>query len=76
MYLQGIFTGKDLRKQSLNFLEQHFGNSGKYFYQLSRGIHFSEVKPYRRPKSLGTEHTFEKKYHQRNLYGRKTYTYC
>ena len=60
MYLQGIFTGKDLRKQSLNFLEQHFGNSGKYFYQLSRGIHFSEVKPYRRPKSLGTEHTFEK----------------
>lgn len=59
MYQKGIFTGKDLRKKSLEFLETHFGNSGKYYFQLARGIHLSEVVPYREPKSLGTEHTFE-----------------
>ncbi len=60
MYLKGIFTGKDLRNQTLEFLEQHFGNSGKYYYDLARGIHLSEVKPHREPKSLGAEHTFSK----------------
>ncbi|MDO4781665.1 MAG: DNA polymerase IV [Capnocytophaga felis] len=60
MYLKGIFTGKDLREKSLEFLENHFGNSGCYFYELARGIHRSEVKPYRIPKSLGTEHTYSK----------------
>ncbi|GIJ94844.1 DNA polymerase IV [Capnocytophaga stomatis] len=60
MYLKGIFTGKDLREKSLEFLENHFGNSGHYFYELARGIHRSEVKPYRIPKSLGTEHTYSK----------------
>lgn len=58
MYLKGIFTGRDLRAKSLEFLETHFGNSGRYYYQLARGIHLSEVKPYRLPKSLGAEHTF------------------
>lgn len=60
MYLKGIFTGKDLRNQSLDFLETHFGNSGRYFYELARGIHRSEVKPFRIAKSVGAEHTFEK----------------
>ncbi|GIM61488.1 DNA polymerase IV 2 [Capnocytophaga canis] len=60
MYLNGIFTGKDLREKSLEFLELHFGNRGTYFYELARGIHLSEVKSYRLPKSLGVEHTFEK----------------
>lgn len=60
MYLKGIFTGKDLRNQTLEFLEHHFGNSGKYYYDLARGIHLSEVKPHREPKSLGSEHTFAK----------------
>ncbi|GIM50056.1 DNA polymerase IV [Capnocytophaga stomatis] len=60
MYLKGIFTGKDLREKSLEFLEVHFGNNGLYFYELARGIHRSEVKPYRIPKSLGTEHTYSK----------------
>ncbi|MDO5607971.1 MAG: DNA polymerase IV [Capnocytophaga sp.] len=58
LYLKGIFTGYDLRKQSLAFLEEHFGNSGHYYYRLARGIHLSEVKPYRIPKSLGAERTF------------------
>ena len=60
MYLNGIFTGEDLRKKSLDFLQNHFGNSGLYYYQLARGIHLSEVKPLRIIKSLGTEHTFDK----------------
>lgn len=60
MYLKGIFTGKDLREKSLEFLEVHYGNNGLYFYELARGIHRSEVKPYRIPKSLGTEHTYSK----------------
>lgn len=58
MYLTGIFTGADLRSKPLAFLEDHFGNSGAYYYRLSRGIHLSEVKPYRNPKSLGAERTF------------------
>lgn len=60
MYQKGIFTGKDLRNKTLDFLQTNFGNSGLYFYRLARGIHLSEVNPFRIPKSLGTEHTFSK----------------
>jgi DNA polymerase IV len=28
----GIFTGLDIRNQTLAFLQQHFGKSGAYFY--------------------------------------------
>jgi len=59
MYHLGIFTGGDLKKKSLNFLEEHFGNSGLHFYQLARGISFSPVVPDRLPKSIGAERTFE-----------------
>lgn len=58
MYQLGVFTGKDLKRQSLNFLEAHFGKSGKRFFELSRGIDHSEVKPNRLQKSLAAEHTF------------------
>lgn len=60
MYQLGIFTGKDLKKQSLAFLEAHFGKSGKRFFELSRGIDPSVVKPNRIRKSLAAEHTFSK----------------
>lgn len=59
MYQLGIFTGKDLKEKSQEFLQQHFGNSGFYYYQVVRGIHTSEVKPHRIPKSVGAERTFE-----------------
>jgi len=55
----GIFTGKELREQSLEFLEKHFGNSAQHYYNLARGIDTSEVKPSRTTKSVATEHTFE-----------------
>jgi DNA polymerase-4 len=59
MYRLGIFTGKDLKTKPLDFLNDHFGKSGEYYYQVVRGIHNSEVKPSRIRKSLGAERTFE-----------------
>ncbi|MEY8020530.1 DNA polymerase IV [Muriicola sp. SD30] len=58
MYQFGIFTGLDLKGKSLEFLEEHFGKSGMFYYQVVRGIHESEVKSHRIPKSLGAERTF------------------
>lgn len=58
MYQLGIFTGEDLKLRTLEFLENHFGKSGSYYYYLVRGIHNSEVKPNRIRKSLAAERTF------------------
>lgn len=58
MYKLGIFTGADLKKKSLDFLEENFGKSGSYYYNVVRGIHHSAVKPHRIPKSVGAERTF------------------
>ena len=58
MYALGVFTGKDLRQKSLAFLERNFGNSGKHYYELARGIHNGEVQPFRIRKSVGAEQTF------------------
>ena len=58
MYQLGIFMGSDLKLKSLEFLDEHFGKSGKYYYYVVRGIHNSEVKPNRIRKSLAAEHTF------------------
>lgn len=60
MYQLGIYTGIDLKTKSLEYLEKHFGNSGKSYYNLSRGISFSQVKPNREMKSVGAERTFNK----------------
>ena len=43
MFQLGIFTGLDLKNKTLEFLEQHFGKSGSYYYQVVRGIHNSPV---------------------------------
>ncbi|HAF77361.1 MAG TPA: DNA polymerase IV [Maribacter sp.] len=58
MYKLGIFTGKDLKSKSIEFLADNFGKSGPYYYHVVRGIHNSEVKPHRIPKSVGAERTF------------------
>lgn len=58
MYQLGIFTGKDLKLKSLDFLETNFGKSGRYYYDVVRGIHTGEVKPNRIRKSLAAERTF------------------
>jgi len=58
MYQMGIYTGKDLKTKSEEFLTQHFGKSGGHYYRIVRGIHHSEVKPNRERKSLAAERTF------------------
>ena len=59
MYQLGIFTGADLKTKSQDFLEKHFGKSGKFYFNVVRGIHNSEVKSSRNAKSVAAEHTFE-----------------
>ena len=58
MYSLGIFTGKDLKDKSLNYLIENFKKSGTHYYEIVRGIQKSVVSPYRLRKSVGAEHTF------------------
>ncbi|QAA82418.1 DNA polymerase IV [Aequorivita sp. H23M31] len=58
MYRLGIYTGKDLKERPLEMLVKHFGKSGNHYYNVVRGIHKSEVKSFRKQKSLAAEHTF------------------
>jgi len=58
MYRLGIFTGKDLKEKSEEFLVEHFGKSGAHYYRVVRGFHTSDVKPSRIQKSLAAERTF------------------
>tara|TARA_R100000935_G_C2828627_1_gene163741 strand:+ start:68 stop:1126 length:1059 start_codon:yes stop_codon:yes gene_type:complete len=58
MYLLGIFKGIQLKEKSEEFLTENFGKSGRYYYNVVRGLHTSEVKADRIRKSLGAERTF------------------
>jgi DNA polymerase-4 len=60
MYNKGIFTGKDLKSKSADYLEEHFGKSGRSYYHIVRGVHNAKVKPNRIRKSLAAERTFSK----------------
>jgi len=57
-YQLGIFTGYDLKQKPIEYLEKHFKNSAQYYFNISRGIHNSQVKPNRTVKSFGAERTF------------------
>ncbi len=59
MYRLGIYTGKDLKTKKEDYLMEHFGKSGAYYYEVVRGIHLSTVKPSRKQKSLAAERTFD-----------------
>ncbi len=59
MYKLGIFTGKDLKQKSVEYLSSSFGKSGVHYFNVVRGVHSSEVKPNRIRKSLGAERTFQ-----------------
>jgi DNA polymerase IV len=54
----GIFTGADLRAQTLGFLQQHFGKVGGFYYGIARGQDDRDVVPDRVRKSVGSENTF------------------
>lgn len=54
----GLETGYDIKMQSLEFLEQHFGKAGAYYYSIARGVCHRQVKSHRVRKSVGAERTF------------------
>ncbi|MCR6502057.1 DNA polymerase IV [Shinella sp. CPCC 101442] len=54
----GIVTGADLKSKSLAFLQEHFGKSGAWYYNISRGVDHRAVQPDRPRKSIGAEDTF------------------
>ncbi len=54
----GIMTGADLKAKSLPFLQEHFGKSGGWYYNIARGIDHRAVQPDRPRKSVGAEDTF------------------
>lgn len=58
MHNNGIFTGLDLKKRSIEELVSLFGKSGNHYYNIVRGIHNSKVKPNRIRKSIAAERTF------------------
>jgi DNA polymerase IV len=54
----GIFTGMDMRNQTLEFMTANFGKAGTYYYWISRGIDERPVRANRIRKSIGAENTF------------------
>jgi DNA polymerase-4 len=54
----GIFTGMDMRNQTLEFMIANFGKAGAYYYWISRGIDERPVRANRIRKSVGAENTF------------------
>lgn len=54
----GLYTGLDMRNQSLEFMQANFGKSGAYYFWISRGIDNREVRANRIRKSVGAENTF------------------
>jgi DNA polymerase-4 len=54
----GMATGRELKTHSLEFLQQHFGKAGAYYYWAARGIDERPVHADRNRKSVGAENTF------------------
>jgi DNA polymerase-4 len=54
----GIQTGADIKKQSVQFLQRHFGSHAEYYYQIARGIDTRHVKSDRKRVSVGSETTY------------------
>jgi DNA polymerase-4 len=58
MHALSIETGSDLRGQTLDFLRNHFGKAGSWYFEIARGRDDREVQPDRERKSSGSETTF------------------
>lgn len=58
MHKMGVFSGKDLREKSVDFLTKHFGKVGKYYFDIARGVDNRPVNPDSIRKSIGVENTF------------------
>lgn len=64
MVKAGIFTGKDLREKSEEYLLNRYGKAGRYYYYICRAIDPREVQPSRESKSISAERTFENNLYQ------------
>jgi DNA polymerase-4 len=58
MHALGIETGADLRGQTLDFLRNHFGKAGSWYFDIAHGRDDRAVQPDRERKSSGSETTF------------------
>jgi DNA polymerase IV len=58
MKRMGLHTGADLKKFSEGELVDYFGKTGKFYYQIVRGIDHRPVVTEREAKSVGAEDTF------------------
>ena len=56
----GIYTGRDLRRQSQEFLAKHFGKAGSCYHGMARGQDDRPVEADRVRKSVGAETTFDR----------------
>jgi DNA polymerase IV len=56
----GLYTGLDMRNQSIEFMQANFGKAGAYYYWISRGVDNREVRADRIRKSVGAENTFSR----------------
>lgn len=54
----GIYTGADLKRWDREWLQQQFGKSGGFYYDIVRGVDNRPVKSSRVRKSIGKETTF------------------
>lgn len=64
MHQMGIFTGFDLRKQSLHHLTEKFGKMGRVFYDFARGIDERPVIAEWERKSCSCEQTYMSDLHE------------
>jgi DNA polymerase-4 len=66
MHRMGIFTGADLRRQSLEHLRLEFGKMGRVFYDFARGIDERPVVAKWERKSCSCEQTFTTDLYERS----------
>jgi DNA polymerase-4 len=59
MHKLGIHKGSELKKMDLLFLLRNFGKTGKFYYDMVRGIDDRPVETSSERKSVGTEITYE-----------------
>ncbi len=60
MHKLGIHKGSDLKKWDLPDLIRNFGKTGKFYYDIVRGVDDRPVETETERKSVGTELTYEK----------------
>ncbi len=58
LHAEGVYTGADMREQSLAWLRENFGRVGEHFYEIVRGVDERPVVADRAYKSVSTETTF------------------